>query len=83
MFTQASQEVVPFDPNDTDKTKIGNGIWVPCRICRDIFARIRLTVRYCATCERAFCEGEHGSFVGGGVGVCVRCLKRRSAGELA
>lgn len=39
-----------------------DGVWVPCRICEDVFRRLRLTARYCATCNQGFCEGEHGSF---------------------
>lgn len=65
-----------FDPENTDKAKIAAGAWVPCRICWDVFMRFNLTARYCATCERAFCEGSHGNFTGGGAGVCVRCFTR-------
>ena len=48
---------------------------MPCRICQEVFLRIRLTARYCNTCERAFCEGEHDNFVGRGPAVCVRCFR--------
>jgi len=64
----------PFDPNNTDRDKIMSaGAWVPCRICEEVFLRVRLTARYCNTCSRAFCEGEHGSFAGRGPAVCVQC----------
>lgn len=50
-----------------DKKKIDeDDLWVPCRICQEVFLRIRLTSRYCNTCGRAFCEGEHGNFAGSG-----------------
>lgn len=65
-----------FDPLNTDKAKIQGDAWVPCRICWDIFMRLTLTSRYCASCERAFCEGNHGNFAGGTTGVCVRCFRR-------
>jgi hypothetical protein len=65
------------DPNGKDDVLIGAGKWVPCRICWDIFMRLRLTARYCNTCKRGFCEGEHGNFTGGGGGVCVRCFSRK------
>lgn len=63
-----------FDPENSDKEKIAQGAWVPCRICWEAFMRLRPTARYCMNCERAFCEGEHGNFIGGKHGVCVRCL---------
>ena len=66
-------DISSFDPDDTDEAKISRQLWVPCRLCRQMFLRIRLTGRYCGTCKRGFCEGEHGSFVGRGIGVCVRC----------
>lgn len=72
----ATSDVSDFDPDDTDEHKIGRQLWVPCRICRQIFLRIRLTARYCGTCKRGFCEGEHGSFTGRGPAVCVRCYRR-------
>jgi hypothetical protein len=65
-----------WNESDNDKSKIegpGDGLWVPCRICQEVFLRIRLTGRYCNTCGRAFCEGEHGSFASRGPGVCVQC----------
>lgn len=54
-----------FDKHYTDKEKIADGIAVP--------SRIRLTWRYCATCEQGFCEGEHGTFARGGRGSCILC----------
>ncbi len=63
-----------FDCNRDDQKRIlDDGAWVPCRICEEIFLRVRLTRRYCNTCKRAFCEGEHGSFAGRGPAVCVQC----------
>ncbi len=61
-----------FNKECDDKEKVAD-FWVPCRICQEVFLRIRLTKRYCATCKRAFCEGEHGNFAGRGVAVCVQC----------
>lgn len=63
-------------PIENDAARIGAGDWVSCRICWDVFMRRRLTARYCNTCKRAFCEGEHGNFTGRGGGVCVRCFSR-------
>ncbi len=60
----------------TDKERIENGEWVECRICLETFLRQRMTKRYCDTCGEGFCEGEHGNFRGGRIGVCVRCTKR-------
>jgi hypothetical protein len=51
-----------FDAERNDHAKIEDGLWVPCRICESAFRRLRLTLRYCATCGRGFCEGEHGNF---------------------
>jgi hypothetical protein len=65
-----------FNPENTDKAKINSGSWVPCRICWDVFGRLNLTARYCDSCERGFCEGNHGNFTGGRAGVCVRCFSR-------
>lgn len=70
----SSSDLGDFNKTDTDKKKIEQYIWVPCRICWGIFNRVRLTARYCQTCERVFCEGEHGSFAGKGPAVCVRCM---------
>jgi len=75
-------DVSAFDPQRTDKIKIlEDKTWVPCRLCRQIFWRIRLTGRYCHICERGFCEGEHGSFAGREMAVCVRCYK--AAGDVS
>ncbi len=57
----------------TDKEIISKGEWADCYICKNVFLRLRKTKRYCNTCKTAFCEGEHGSFSGGTVGVCVLC----------
>ena len=64
----------PYDPNDTDEAKILKDIAVLCRLCENAFRRIRLTLRYCATCHAGFCEGEHGNMGGGhGRGRCIQC----------
>ncbi len=77
MANWLTSDIGPFDLQRTDKVKIdADELWAPCRICREMFNRLRLTARYCGSCERAFCEGEHGSFVGRGVGVCVRCYNK-------
>lgn len=69
-------DVGDFEPERSDQAKIlQDRIWVPCRICRQIFNRIRLTARYCSTCGRGFCEGEHGNFAGGRTATCVRCYR--------
>ena len=61
----------------TDKEKIlEKRPWVNCYICEEIFLRKRETKRYCNTCERGFCEGEHGSFAGRKVGHCIVCDTR-------
>jgi hypothetical protein len=66
-----------YNDSDNDEHKIDNKKHiVPCRICLDIYARVRLTLRYCNSCKRAFCEGEHGNFTGRGPAVCVRCFSR-------
>ena len=63
----------PFDLGYDDQKKImDDGVWVPCRICEEIFLRLRLTKRYCNTCKRAFCEGEHGNFAGRGPAACIQ-----------
>ena len=46
--------------------------WANCWICEKVFRRRRQTARYCASCEQAFCEGEHGNFAQGR-GQCVVC----------
>lgn len=60
----------------TDKQLILDGKWVDCWICKEVFRRRRQTTRYCNTCERGFCEGEHGNF-SHNVGKCVVCGARR------
>jgi len=45
-----------------DVEVIKAGGWVNCWICETVFRRRRETRRYCYTCKRGFCEGEHGSF---------------------
>ena len=48
-----------------DENKIADDRWVPC-IWEDLFFRVRLTMRYCEICKRAFCEGDqaHGPIGG-------------------
>jgi hypothetical protein len=62
--------------NQTDKDRIEAGQWVDCYICSVVYMRKRETKRYCRTCKRGFCEGEHGTFQGG-PGTCVRCYKSK------
>ena len=53
--------------------------WPDCRICKDIFLRIRQTRRYCYDCGDAACEGEHGSFIpGGALFRCVACQAKHA-----
>lgn len=59
-------------PDQTAKDLIEQGRWAECWICRDVFRHRRETKRYCAECERGFCEGEHGNFARNR-GVCVIC----------
>ena len=66
-------DLSPFDPKNTDLQKIKAGVWVPCRICENAFRRLRLTWRYCATCETGACDGEHMNFSDNGRGRCVQC----------
>lgn len=61
-----------YDKSHEDKEKIGEGFAVPCRICEEVFSRIRLTWRYCEDCGRAFCEGEHGTFAFHNRGRCLQ-----------
>lgn len=67
------QDLGPFDANHTDTEKILSGIAVPCRICENVFRRLRLTLRNCALCDKGFCEGEHGTFATRGRATCVQC----------
>ena len=67
-----------YEDNNTDEARILEGVAVPCRICEAAFRRLRLTLRYCATCHKGFCDGEHGNFTGGtGAGIqrgrCIQC----------
>jgi len=55
------------------KDLINSGKWANCYICEEIFKRKRETYRYCNICGEAFCEGEHGTFEGKKMGICVRC----------
>jgi hypothetical protein len=65
-----------YQETDTDEAKILRDIAVPCRICESAFRRLRMTLRYCATCHHGFCEGEHGSFAGAGRARCLFCGPR-------
>ena len=38
--------------------------------------REMISQRTKGNCERAFCEGEHGSFTGRNIGICVRCYNK-------
>ena len=62
-----------FNPERSDRQKIEEGLWIPCRLCEKAFRRIRLTRRYCASCDHASCEGEHYNFAPDGHGRCVQC----------
>jgi hypothetical protein len=68
-------DITSFNPKNNDQAKIDSGFWVPCRICEGAFRRLRLTLRYCNTCKRGVCEGEHFNFAaqGGKVGRCTSC----------
>lgn len=62
------------DKTKTDKERIlDDEEWVNCYICEQIYLRKRETLRYCNTCERGFCEGEHGTFSGRGPAHCIVC----------
>lgn len=58
--------------NDEKKITVQDK-WVPCRICEDVYRRVRLTARYCNKCKKAFCEGEHGTFSSRVAGECLIC----------
>jgi len=62
-----------------EKRPIEQGEWVDCWICAKSFARRRGTMRYCHTCERGFCEGEHGSY-SGNIATCVICAITKNQG---
>ena len=51
---------------------IEKGEWATCWICEEVFRRRIETKRYCATCGRGFCEGQHGSFAQR-QGKCIIC----------
>lgn len=53
------------------------GVWAECRICRDTYRRQRLTKLYCSDCKNAFCDGEHGHFVGNSA-KCVICGAKKN-----
>jgi hypothetical protein len=59
----------------TGKQKIDDGEWADCYYCDKIFKRRTETARYCKHCERAFCEGNHGTFEGKRFGICIQCYK--------
>lgn len=59
--------------NMTGKEIISSDDWANCYICEHIFKRKRMTKRYCYHCKNAFCEGEHGTFEGKRIAVCIRC----------
>ena len=63
------------DRQDSDRAKIERGMPVPCRICERVCHRQRLALRYCACCEQAFCEEEHGGSALGGRGSCIECSR--------
>jgi hypothetical protein len=74
MLGDPKMDIGFFDKNDNDQANIDRGIWVPCRICQNAFRRLRMTARYCDTCKRGFCEGEHGNFAAkSGKGRCTSC----------
>jgi hypothetical protein len=64
----------PFSDKRNDRDKIEENVWVPCRLCERAFGRLRLTRRYCSTCNEGFCEGEHGNFAASNhKGRCTSC----------
>jgi len=64
----------PQTHDNSDVQKIADKLWVPCRICQEAFGRLRLTRRYCATCKRGVCEGEHFNFAANDRrGRCTTC----------
>ena len=72
-MSQWAVDLSDYDPNDTDASKISRDMGVPSRIREKVFRRVRVPWRYCASCHKGFCEGEHGSFAIGGRGTCVQC----------
>lgn len=71
-----------WDSNNNDQEKIGAfKHYVPCRLCQEMFHRIRLTQYFCGTCKRGICEGEHGMWYGKGargVPQCVYCWAKEN-----
>jgi hypothetical protein len=64
----------PQTHDNSDVQKIADKQWVPCRICEGAFGRLRLTRRYCDTCKRGACEGEHLNFAAQNKkGRCTSC----------
>jgi hypothetical protein len=61
----------------TAKSRIERGEWADCWICLEVFRRRRQTMRYCNSCERGFCEGEHGTFARN-IGQCIICGRRKA-----
>ena len=47
--------------------------WTNCWICERVFGRSRPTTRRCKSCQRAYCEGEHGSYTPETGGSCLPC----------
>ena len=64
--------------NENAKGLIEAGEWAECWICRDVFKRQTKTKRYCKHCEKGFCEGNHGTFEGHGIGVCLGCYNLKT-----
>jgi hypothetical protein len=57
----------------TGKERIESGKWAKCYICEEVFKRKRKTKRYCNQCEGAVCEGEHLTFQGRKIAICIQC----------
>lgn len=74
---QADQASTGGRAAETGQDIIDQGDWADCWICEDVFRRRTQTKRYCATCQRAFCEGWHGSLARG-YGICIICLQQAS-----
>lgn len=56
-----------------DKEKTYPNGWVKCYICDEVFKRKRETKRYCNNCKQAACEGEHLTFQGRKIAICIPC----------
>ena len=74
-WSPANIDFGPFDPSNTDDTRIGagQGHWLPCRIHEHVFGQLVPTYCYCIKCKVAACEDGHGRFVKNGPYFCVRC----------